>query len=459
MTTNKTAVKTVETDSGIKKQESRKDNFRPFQKLTQKELQTLKECGKPKKLSPGDVLLKGGEITSEIFIILRGKIKLIKGLQERPAPFITLGEGDWVGDIVFDGLNKSTSSAVASEGSIVIAIDKSAISNLEQSTQLLFYKHLSTLYDAQFSQLEAASNKHFNKVQLLTDTLFDDNVKVKTDFRHMEIIRNIIKKVPRLPVFASTLSTKLLEDKLSTEQVAEGVMKDPSLVAIVLKTINSAYYGFEKKISDIRYAIVLLGFDMMYQLVISEGVKRTMPDTPVFKELHTHSVIVSQLATTISQESNMGSPAEMTTIGLLHDLGQTVIQLLKEKNPKLNAFMDTLDRAQMGALLLKSWNLPDIVWQSAEFQFYPKFSLPKNIPVEVRNHTTILYLAHLIYDMFRGLPEKELPIIFLDDYMQLLNWKGLSLKEIVDQKILPALLKKAKTFPKPMRQIIEHYNG
>ncbi len=442
-----------------KKQKTPDNDIHPFQKLTPNELKTLRNNGSVKKLSPGDILLKEDENTSKIFVILKGTIKLMKGLQERPAPFTTLGEGDWLGGLAFNGLNRPLSSAVATVDSIAIAIDKSVIDTLEQRTQLLFYKHLAHMYDAQISQIDTRSNRLITKNQILIDNLFTNNVKTKTDFRHMEMVRNIIKKVPRLPVFASTLSAKLLEDKLSADQVAEEVTKDPSLVGIVLKTINSAYYGFEKKVSDIQYAIVLLGFDMMYQLVISEGVKRTMPDTPVFKELHTHSVIVSQLAATISQESNIGSPAEMATIGLLHDLGQTVIQLLKEKNSKLIAFIDVLDRAQMGALLLKNWNLPDIIWQSVEFQFYPEFSLPKNTPVEVRNYITVLYLAHLSYDIFRGVPEEQLPIIFLDDYMQLLNWEVLSLKEIVDQKILPALLKKVKTFPKPMRQLLQHYNS
>jgi HD-like signal output (HDOD) protein len=242
---------------------------------------------------------------------------------------------------------------------------------------------------------------------------------------------------------------------LSADEVAEELMKDPSLAATVLKTINSAYYGFEKKISEIRYAIVLLGFDSIYQIVIAEGVKRTMPDTPAFKELLMHSIIISHLASEISHVTEIGSPPEIATIGLLHELGQVVIQLLKDKNPKLSNLINVLDRAQMGSLLLKTWNLPDVIWQSVEFQSYPEFTLPEKIPGDVRSNAAIIHLAHLCYEVFRGRTEEELPVTFLDEYAQLLQWESLPVGKIAKRKLLPGLSLKYKTLPAPLRQLLK----
>ncbi len=428
-----------------------------FNKPSSKVLNTLRSQGSVKKLAPGEVLTKQGENTDIINIIISGKIKIIKKIHGKLIMFAHLGRGDWVGELTFPMDKDNTSSAVASEDSIVIKINKEAIESFEKDFQLLFYKQVNQLSFLRMGQFEEIKSKIEQKNKRLVDDIYVQRSQAKTDFRHMEMIRGIIKKVPRLPIFATTLSTKLLDDKLSAGELADEIMKDPSLVAIVLKTINSAYYGFEKKISDMRYAIVLLGFDMMYQLVIAEGVKRTMPDTPVFKELHTHSVIISHLAFTLSQESKVGNPSEMATIGLLHDLGQTVIQLLKDKNPKFSMFISVLDQAQMGALLLKTWNLPDIIWQSVEFQFYPEFSFPENIPVETRNNVTVLFLSHICYDFLRGLPEQKMPLTFADNYLQLLNFGGHSIKEIVEENLLPALTQKIKTFPTPVRQLLKKH--
>ncbi len=430
---------------------------RLFDKPSSKVLNTLRSQGRIKKLTPGEVLVKQGENIDIIHIIISGKIKIIKKVHGKLILFAHLGRGNWISDITFPVDKDQTSSAVASEDSILIKINMEAIKSFEKDIQLLFYKQVSQLSLIRVEQFEEIKSKLELKNKLLVEDIYVQRSQAKTDFRHMEMIRGIIKKVPQLPIFATTLSTKLLDDKLSAGELSDEIMKDPSLVAIVLKTINSAYYGFEKKISDMRYAIVLLGFDMMYQLVIAEGVKRTMPDTPVFKELHTHSVIISHLAFSLSQESKVGNPSEMATIGLLHGLGQTVIQLLKDKNPKFSMFINILDQAQMGALLLKTWNLPDIFWQSVEFQFYPEFSFPENIPVETRNNVTILFLSHLCFDFLRGLPEQDLPLSFAEYYLPLLNLEGCSIKEIVEETLLPALTQKIKSLPTPVKQLLKKH--
>jgi len=253
-----------------------------------------------------------------------------------------------------------------------------------------------------------------------------------------------------LPAFATTLSSQLF-----TRDLVEQIKRDPALVAIVLKTINSAFYSFQKKISDIHHAVVLLGFEQIYQVVIAEGIRRTMPNTPKFKALHLHSEIISHIAFMLSLESRHGHPAEMASFGLLHEIGQIVIQLLKDQNPKLAALVMVLDQAQLGSLLLKEWNLPDVLWKSVEFQSYPEFSSPHHIPEELRNNVTLLYLSHLCYNLFQGKKEKELSTTFFDEYIELTNWQGLTLEEIARERLLPAMVKKSKTYPLPLRQLIE----
>lgn len=80
------------------------------------------------------------------------------------------------------------------------------------------------------------------------------------------------------------------------------------------------------KISGIQHAVVLLGLNEIYELFVSEGVKRTMPNTPFYRDLHEHSVAISHICFALSQESNVGKPVQIATIGLLHDLGKGVIQ-------------------------------------------------------------------------------------------------------------------------------------
>jgi hypothetical protein len=57
--------------------------------------------------------------------------------------------------------------------------------------------------------------------------------------------------------------------------------------------------------------------------------------------------------------------------------------------------------------------------------------------------------------LFQGKKEKELSTTFFDEYIELTNWQGMTLEEIAREQLLPAMVKKSKTYPLPLRQLIE----
>jgi hypothetical protein len=67
----------------------------------------------------------------------------------------------------------------------------------------------------------------------------------------------------------------------------------------------------------------------------------------------------------------------------------------------------------------------------------------------------LLYLSHLCYDLFQGKIDQKLSTTFLDEYIELTNWQGLTLEEIARERLLPAMVKKSSTYPLPLRQLIE----
>ena len=204
-----------------------------------------------------------------------------------------------------------------------------------------------------------------------------------------------------------------------------------------------------------NHAIVLLGFNRVYQMIMAESLRQSLPDTPVFQELYFHSLAISHIAFAICQESQVGRPSEMATIGLLHDIGQVVIELLKKQNPKLTILIDSLDGAGMGSELLRTWNLPQTVWKSIEYQFYPEFSPTSNVPDEVLENVTVLYLAHACYYFLQNSPEEELPTPFLDEYLRLLKWEKFSVHDIIYNLVLPSLRKRIDVLPKSLAKLLE----
>ncbi len=427
-----------------------KDQISVFNGLSEKEMIELSSRAKIDKLQAGEIFMKKDVLDQMVFIILDGKIKIVQGPKAHQVTIAAFSKGDWIEAMAFAKDPLRITSAIAAEPTRIMALDKTTIDSLNDKTQLTVYKRLAHLSAERIHLLKKSENHLLSKNMQLKEDIFNFRSPLKTDFHQSEMIKGIIKKVPRLPAFATTLSSQLF-----TKELVEQIKRDPALVAIVLKTINSAFYSFQKKISDIHHAVVLLGFEQIYQIVIAEGIRRTMPNTSKFKALHLHSEIISHIAFMLSLESRHGHPAEMASLGLLHEIGQIVIQLLKGQNPRLATLVEALDQAQLGSLLLKEWNLPDVLWKCVEFQSYPEFSSPHHIPEELSYNVFLLYLSHLCYDLFQGKKEPKLSTTFLDEYIELTNWQGLSLDEIFGKRLLPAMVKKKSTYPLPLRQLIE----
>ncbi len=427
-----------------------------FKELGKKQLKALYDLSTIKKLQEGNFLFKEGDDDQTLNVILSGKIKVenkIKGEAKQQVKI--LGKGDYVGGIPSIKKNPQTQSAIACEPSMVMSIDRDTMDTFEEKTQLFFYKLLNDQASGRIVQLEEKERKLSLKNTLLLKDIYDVRVQGKIDFTSAEIIQEIIKKIPRLPSFAGSLTTMLLDARTSADELSEKIKNDPSLVGTVMKTVNSSYYGFQQKVADIQRAIVLLGFNEIYQLIIAEGVRQTMPKTPEFEKIHSYSVAISRIVSLLSKESGVGKPAEMATIGLLHNTGQLVIQLLKDQNPKLSPFFDLLDHSQMGSLLLRSWNLPEIVWRSVEFQSYPEFSLPEKIDPEIREGVTLLYLSSLCLEFILEPDTHRLSTVFLEDYTQLINFKDFSVSEICQGCIMPELKRNSDILPSSLKKLIE----
>ncbi|MBN2126019.1 MAG: HDOD domain-containing protein [Deltaproteobacteria bacterium] len=429
-----------------------------FDGLSEEEVRFLYSVAKIRKLQPGEVLIREGETDQLVYVILDGVVEILKNVQGSTKRIAVLRRDDWIGEIAFTRKIPRTASAVAGGDVTVMVIDEATLSALEDRTQLFFYRRLNDLAYDRISRLEADRNDLSDRNRQLMEGMFASRSGAGSDYETSDLIKGIIKKVPKLPVFASSLAVKLLEDRISAKEVADLVKEDPALVAMVLKVVNSPYYGFQSQVTDIHHAVVLLGFNALQQLVVGEGIRRTLPDTPAYRDLHFHSMALSSIAFGLCSASKIGKPAQIATIGLLHDLGRGVIHLLREQNPNLSILINRLESTAIGSLLLKAWNLPEIVWRTVEFQDYPEFAPPSRLPPEIRIPVTFLFIAHVCLDELRQEGSNTRQTSYLDEYLDLLGWKGHLPAGIVRKALLPSLKKKMDALPSYLRELLEAYD-
>lgn len=422
--------------------------------LSNEELFELSTIGKKTQYKPGEILFKEGEPGQTLFLILQGSIKLTRVLHGRETDIEIIREDDGLGDTAFIKDSLRTVSAIVQQPSTIMIIDKLRMDMLAPKIQLCIYKNLNKKASESIDNLIYQDVKLVNKNEYLGSKIRALAIPEIDEYAQSELIQDILKNIPSLPMYTSNLVMLLQKEKASTHEIVEQAKLDPSLVGVILKSINSAYYSLKFKVSDVQHAITYLGFNQVYQLVIDHGVKSTMPDTTEFQELQLHSNIVSIISFELAKLCKIQKPVVLGTIGLLHDVGNSVILLLKRQHQKLSTLIDILNYACIGSLLLKKWNVPDTVYKSIEYQCFPEFFPPIEVPGEYRENVAIIYIAHLCYEYLNGKEEKELLSAFLDEYIKLLNLPEIHFLQLFKDHIMPTLYKNRKSYPENVRKFL-----
>lgn len=139
----------------------------------------------------------------------------------------------------------------------------------------------------------------------------------------------------RCPLFPATL-TEALDlaadpDTIDIDVVTQMVERDPVLLAQLLTTVNSAYYGLGRTITSPARAVVMLGPKTVLQLVAGTSLSRLRSSAApeASDRLVRHSVATAYLAQLLTEHTPAaGRPAqsgEAFTAGLLHDFGKLVL--------------------------------------------------------------------------------------------------------------------------------------
>ncbi|MBA7652756.1 hypothetical protein ES703_60595 [subsurface metagenome] len=167
--------------------------------------------------------------------------------------------------------------------------------------------------------------------------------------------------------------------KSSVKELKELIELDPPLSARVLKTANSAYYGFPQRISDIEQAVIWIGLDELKELALRQKVCEIFAKDECIEGysrrlLWKHSIGVAMLAKMIYQKELMEKGANIYAAGLLHDIGiiiedqflqedfRFIISKIKNEEKNLTeAEYEVLgyNHAEVGKALTEYWDLSD----------------------------------------------------------------------------------------------------
>jgi putative nucleotidyltransferase with HDIG domain len=197
-----------------------------------------------------------------------------------------------------------------------------------------------------------------------------------------------LKNLPTMPGVFQEINKSIQNPETTAEDIAKIISSDQALSAKILRIVNSVLYGFPRRISNIRHALIILGFDVVKGLLLSSSVFDIMLARG-FLGLWQHSIGCAISAGVIAKKLNMPDPEEVFVAALLHDLGKVIIKLeLPEESSLIEqkvmdnhisiyeAEKDILGftHATVGKWLCQEWYLPNKLAYPITYHHQPNLS-------------------------------------------------------------------------------------
>ena len=139
----------------------------------------------------------------------------------------------------------------------------------------------------------------------------------------LDLLVNEIAELRPLPVVALRVLELAEGDRFSAHELAQTVSADQALTAKILRLSNSAYYGFPRRITTVRDAVVLLGFRAVRSATLASCVIEALPGGQVLDPVQAwrFSVSVGMLSEVLSRATREHTD-EAFTAGVLHNIGR-----------------------------------------------------------------------------------------------------------------------------------------
>lgn len=195
----------------------------------------------------------------------------------------------------------------------------------------------------------------------------------------LELKKILVKaQLPGLPQSLIRIMELSRDSNIGCSEIAVPVEVDPGLTGQVLRFVNSSYFGFSRKISSVKMAVVLLGIRTIQSFALWSAVYGTMANLKYgmfnLVSLWQDSLRRALFARALAKELGMKDAEEVFAAALLQDIALPILakempqayEKLLEARKKSNSRLSSLENstfgwnhAEAGALMARYWNLPD----------------------------------------------------------------------------------------------------
>ncbi|HAR61841.1 MAG TPA: histidine kinase [Candidatus Margulisbacteria bacterium] len=198
--------------------------------------------------------------------------------------------------------------------------------------------------------------------------------------KRKEIIAKILM-IPSIPTVAVDIVHMAQNPNIDIQELSKKIECDPGLTANFLRMANSSYFGSTRSITTVKNAVMRLGVNTIYKIIIMSSVSPMMWNTIGGYDLAPGKLLEHLLATAIGTNKlanilHLKVPDYAYTAALIHDIGKIVLGMFVavDIDPIMACVYNEgisfeaaekkilgIDHAEVGALLLESWKLPEVI--------------------------------------------------------------------------------------------------
>ncbi|MBN2366759.1 MAG: HDOD domain-containing protein [Calditrichaeota bacterium] len=226
----------------------------------------------------------------------------------------------------------------------------------------------------------------------------------------------IFRKLHRLPVYPG-LASEIVKicgaHEADIPSLIKLIASDQGLTLEILKVANSRFYNYEKQISSIEGAIVILGMDMVKQMAVSLSLSSLSRNillnfTEMSSKLARHALNTALILKMLGENFDSANHELLYYSGLLHDSGKLIfLQVLGEeyaiiyqKSVQENRSLCELEseyfgmnHTEVGAVLTQRWHLPEELTHLIRYHHQPMdYKSGEKVDFRIR----LVYLGNLI---------------------------------------------------------------
>jgi len=204
------------------------------------------------------------------------------------------------------------------------------------------------------------------------------------------------------PTIYNQLKKAMSDPDVTFGLYAKIISADPTLMARLLKVVNSPIYGLSAQVETISHAITIVGIDQLSELALVTALVEKFEGLPSdlvnMKSFWVHSLACGIGAQAIAQHINEPNPERYYVCGMLHDIGKLLIfrkwpdmardalaqhystgdSLLKSESELLG-----FNHQDVGRAILKAWKLPESLVEGVGFHHTPEKAINNKLMASI----------------------------------------------------------------------------